>query len=119
MTFKKNSLGEVSQDKHQASGMLCANAEQGRRWLEFLIEELTFVTSLEQAPEAIVTARSHLINNRHFAATAFCLEDLVFHRLGREWKDRQSLSGMLEQIQLAQLLGISAFHCRFLFFSTE
>ena len=38
---------------------------------------------------------------------ASCLEDLLFHRLGKEWSQRSELSSLLEQIQLSQSFGIS------------
>lgn len=82
------------------------NTRQGRRWLEILIEELTFVSSLDQAATAVVNARVHLQNNPILAAVPSDLEDLIFHRLGREWHERQSLTMMLEQVQLAHSLGI-------------
>jgi len=78
---------------------------QGRRWLENLIEELTVVTSFEQSPEATVLAQLHIRTNRQLAATAFCLEELVFYRLAKEWTTRQSLTMMLEQVHLARFLG--------------
>ncbi|KAL1999926.1 hypothetical protein VTN02DRAFT_3799 [Thermoascus thermophilus] len=76
-----------------------------RRWLERLIEELTFVSPLDQAPSAIITARSHLHSDQQFVAAGSTLEDLLFHRLGKEWERRNRLSMMLEQIQLARHLG--------------
>lgn len=85
--------------------------QQGRRWLENLIEELTVVTSFEQSPEAMVIARSHIRNNKHLASTASCLEDLVFYRLGKEWGTRQGLTAMLEQVHLARFLGTQICTC--------
>jgi hypothetical protein len=38
------------------------------------------------------------------------IEDLLFHRLGREWNERNNLSSLFEQIQLSQIFGISLIH---------
>lgn len=73
--------------------------------MERLIEELTFVSPFDQAPSAIITAKSHLHSDQQFVAAGSTLEDLLFHRLGKEWESRNRLSMMLEQIQLARDLG--------------
>ena len=70
-----------------------------------MIEELTFASSIEQAAISIHTAKVHLYNNQNFAAVAFSLEELLFYRFQKEWNKRQTLSLLLEQVQLAQFLG--------------
>lgn len=53
----------------------------------------------------IHTAKAHILNNPNFAAVASSLEELLFYRLKKEWEKRQSLSLLLEQVQLARFLG--------------
>ena len=53
----------------------------------------------------MVEARLSLLHDSKLGAVASNLEDLLFHRLGREWDTRKSLSALIEQIQLAQNLG--------------
>lgn len=44
-----------------------------------------------------------------FVAVASSLEDLLFHRLGKEWNDRSNFGALLEQILLSFDLGQSIF----------
>lgn len=53
----------------------------------------------------VVEAQVDLFHNRKLRAIASNLEDLLFHRLGKEWNKRRNLSALLEQIQLAHNLG--------------
>lgn len=76
----------------------------GRRWFERLIEELTFVTSFDQAPAVLVMGKRH-IHAEMNSTIISCLEDLLFHRLGKEWSNRNKFSSILEQVQLAHLIG--------------
>ncbi|GAD91519.1 hypothetical protein PVAR5_0091 [Paecilomyces variotii No. 5] len=78
-----------------------------RRWFERLIEELTFVTSFDQAPSVLVMGK-HNIHAEVNSTILSCLEDLLFHRLGKEWKNRNTFSAILEQVQLAHLIGTHA-----------
>ncbi|KAL1886900.1 hypothetical protein Plec18167_000835 [Paecilomyces lecythidis] len=78
-----------------------------RRWFERLIEELTFVTSFDQAPAVLVMGKRH-IHAEVNSTIISCLEDLLFHRLGKEWNNRNKFSSILEQVQLAHLIGTHA-----------
>lgn len=101
-----------------------------RHWLENLVQELTFISSVERCSQVIVRVRSDLLAEnpsqgaRQAPLTvASHIEDLLFHRLGKEWNERNDLSSLFEQIQLLQIFGIShkymsqfgesADHCRF------
>lgn len=83
--------------------------------METLISELTFVTSLEQSPEAITTTRAQILNNKDLVTVASCLESLLFYRLGKEWETQrgQGFTMMLEQVHFARFMGkkVSNFHC--------
>lgn len=50
-------------------------------------------------------AKDHLLNNQNFFVVGSSLEELLFYRLKKEWEKRQSLSVLLEQVQLARFLG--------------
>lgn len=78
---------------------------QERRWLERLIDDLTFASSVDQAPFSIHEGKVYLLTSQNLATVASSLEDLLFYRLGKEWLKRRSLSMLLEQVQLAQVLG--------------
>ncbi|KAJ5504872.1 hypothetical protein N7463_007746 [Penicillium fimorum] len=76
-----------------------------RSWMQHIQEELVIVTSLEQSSMAIANLRANLQNNPEFAATAYCLEELLFYRMDKEWGSMSSLSSSLEKVQEAQVLG--------------
>ncbi|KXG50377.1 Tetratricopeptide-like helical [Penicillium griseofulvum] len=76
-----------------------------RTWIQHIQEELVIVSSLEQSSTAIANLRSNLQSNSEFAATAYCLEDLLFYRMNKEWGSMSSLSSALEKVQEAQVLG--------------
>ncbi|KAF8250004.1 hypothetical protein K440DRAFT_659974 [Wilcoxina mikolae CBS 423.85] len=81
-----------------------------RRWLEFLLLEITFRSALENDCEAVANAFDEItIGGTEFTIISCALEELLFHRLrkDREWWVRNDLSSLLEQMQLAHNLGSS------------
>ena len=85
-----------------------------RYWLESLLRELIFVSSFEQCTQAIIEAQSKILSsrqnpsqNKRLFVLAASIEDLLFHRLGRDWKERNDVSSLFEQIQISQILGTS------------
>ncbi|KAJ6177949.1 hypothetical protein N7519_008410 [Penicillium mononematosum] len=76
-----------------------------RTWIQHIQEELVIVSSLEQSSTAIANLRSNLQSNPEFAATAYCLEELLFYRMTKEWGSMSSLSSSLEKVQESQILG--------------
>lgn len=85
-----------------------------RHWLEILVQELTFISSVQRCSQAIAKAQSDLLAGnpsqgaqRGPLIVASHIEGLLFHRLGREWNERNDLSSLFEQIQLSQIFGIS------------
>ncbi|KAJ5612695.1 Tetratricopeptide-like helical [Penicillium lagena] len=81
-----------------------------RQWLELVLEELTFISSHEQSASVIMSTFSTLHGSKHRQATVGCLEELLFHRLEREWQQRQSFTAILEQMQQARQLGFQVAH---------
>ncbi|KAI9889599.1 MAG: hypothetical protein M1814_005106 [Vezdaea aestivalis] len=90
-----------------------------RSWLEKLLRECTFISSLENSSQAIskfkskiLHARQHPLQDKRFLALLADLEQLLFHKLGKEWKDRSDISSLLEQVQISYLFG-NMFHSFF------
>ncbi|KAJ5778909.1 hypothetical protein N7457_006629 [Penicillium paradoxum] len=88
-------------------GEECSKSFLGRRrtWIQRIQDEVLIVTSLEQSSTAIANLRSNLQIKPEFASTAYCLEELLFYRMSREWGSMISLSTSLEKVQEAQFLG--------------
>lgn len=86
-----------------------ADPISGRFWLEELIRRLTYVSAIDQASSAVTKAISILHSNQAYLTVAFGLENLLFHRIGKEWQDRSSLSSLLGQYELSLLLGNLSF----------
>ena len=69
---------------------------------------LTYISSLEQAPEAILKAQSRLFSDTG-TNVGSALEELLYHRLGHDWTQRANLSWVLEQLQFASQIGMRSF----------
>ena len=87
-----------------------------RYWLESLLRELIFVSSFEQCAQTITEAQSKILSSRQnprqnegLFVLAASIEDLLFHRLGKDWNERNDLSSLFEQIQVSQILGTLTF----------
>ncbi|KAJ5166413.1 DNA helicase UvrD-like C-terminal [Penicillium canariense] len=76
-----------------------------RHWVQMLMSELSFVTSLEQSTTTIAKLLSKLRNGTEFGATRACFEDLLYHRMGRDWHGIQTFTALLEQVHISRLLG--------------
>ena len=83
-----------------------------RRWLEILIRQLTYGSAFEQDFRAITTERLKIANGNSPPASMASMEDLLFVRIRTEWEKRKLYSKLLEEIQVAELLG-SHFKSRF------
>ncbi|KAI5837906.1 hypothetical protein DFP73DRAFT_600345 [Morchella snyderi] len=81
-----------------------------RRWLENLLAITTYLSSVEHDPRITVCARRALADGKspHFGVWGG-LERLSYHRLDKNWDQMWDFSSMLEQIQLAETLGVSGF----------
>ncbi|KAH8693394.1 hypothetical protein GQ44DRAFT_832739 [Phaeosphaeriaceae sp. PMI808] len=81
-----------------------------RHWLERLLREVTYVSSLQHDPLSISQAQMEHFHGREASIVASGIEDLLFFRLREEyWESRRSLSALLEQIQMAQNLGLDVY----------
>ena len=89
-------------DRHDL--MLCIR-HIGRGWLERLLGELTYLSSLDQDASILTKAQISVFSSSEHSAITSSIEDLLFHRLRKEWGVRCELSQLLEQIQLSQALG--------------
>lgn len=85
-----------------------------RYWLESLLRELIFISSFEHSSQVITRFQSTILSskqnprqNKGLFVLAASIEDLLFHRLGKDWAERNDISSLYEQIQLSQILGIS------------
>ncbi|KAL9124703.1 MAG: hypothetical protein Q9217_005994 [Psora testacea] len=77
-----------------------------RYWLERLLRELTFVSPFEQDAYVIRLMQVKLVDDHHVSIVKSSLEDLLYHRLGRDWnKKTTSYSSLLEQVQMAKMFG--------------
>ena len=83
-----------------------------RYWLESFLREMVFVSSFEQFSQASMEAQSKILSasqnpgrDKRLAVLAASIENLLFHRLGREWNERNDISSLFEQIQVSQILG--------------
>ena len=76
-----------------------------RRWLEPLIRQLTYISSFVQDFTVITMERLNIASEKSPPASLASIEDLLFVRIRKEWEKRNSYSRLLEDIQVAELLG--------------
>ena len=76
-----------------------------RHWLERLLRELTYLSSVKQHPSAIKLTHTELLNEKRFTTVSSFLGDLLYFRLESEWEQRNNFTSLLEQMQLAKALG--------------
>ena len=76
-----------------------------RYWLEKILVALTFISGFEQDASVIGNVSRKLYPLGAWKTVSSCLEDLLFHRLGREWDIRHDLGSILDQFNQATLLG--------------
>lgn len=81
-----------------------------RHWMERLVRELTHLSSVEQHTFAIMKTQVELFQDKRFIAVSSFLEELLYFRLGKEWKLRSDFTSLLEQIQLARSFGSNVQH---------
>lgn len=81
----------------------------GRYWLERLIRATTYVSGLDQAASAISKSVSALHTNDEYLTVASHLEDLLLHRISKEWGNRSSISSIMAQFLFSLNLGGYAF----------
>lgn len=54
--------------------------------------------------------QGQILRGDHSFVIASSLEDLLYHRLGKEWNERSYFSSLLEQIQMAETFGRNVQH---------
>ena len=76
-----------------------------RYWLEQLLRELTYLSAVEQHASTIAKTQAKLCYDREYIAILSSIEELLYHRLHREWSKRSNFTSLLEQLQLAKAFG--------------
>ncbi|KAG8528783.1 uncharacterized protein KY384_006471 [Bacidia gigantensis] len=76
-----------------------------RRWLERLLRELTFVSACDQDATQVNSGWQQLLADRGLTVVKSSLEDLLYHRLGRQWASNKTYSAIHEQLQMASCFG--------------
>ncbi|KAL9137246.1 MAG: hypothetical protein Q9175_001553, partial [Cornicularia normoerica] len=84
-----------------------------RHWLERLLRELTFLSATEQSASAITKTQMELLRGNKFLVVRSSLEELLYFRLGKEWRERSDFTALLEQMQIAEAFGIFFIHSFF------
>ncbi|KAL9101119.1 MAG: hypothetical protein Q9163_003596 [Psora crenata] len=83
-----------------------------RYWLETLFKELTWVSSFEQDSTLLRQTILDLMVSGKYPAIRSGLENLLYHRLDKDWDQNSGYSALLEQLQLAKIFGRDI-HVRF------
>lgn len=80
-----------------------------RRWMETLLEELTYISAYEQDPLKIEAVWNNARNNKHLAWMLADFENLLIIHLrpGDQWELRNNISAWLDQFQVAYRLGLN------------
>ena len=76
-----------------------------RHWLERLLRELTWGTAFEQDASVISQTKSRIFQKKEFPTVSSALEDLLYHRLRKDWSTQITYTTFLEQVQIARLFG--------------
>ena len=76
-----------------------------RHWLERLLRELTHLSAVEQHASTIAKTQAKLCYDREYIAILSSVEELLYHRLHKEWSKRSNFTSLLEQMQLAKAFG--------------
>ena len=76
-----------------------------RHWLERLLRELTHLSAVEQHASTITKTQAKLCYDREYIAILSSMEELLYHRLHKEWSKRSNFTSLLEQMQLAKAFG--------------
>ena len=76
-----------------------------RHWLERLLRELTYLSSVEQHTSTIMWALGELVHEKRLIAISSFLQELLYFRLANEWEQRSDFTSLLEQMQLAKAFG--------------
>ncbi|KAL9611745.1 MAG: hypothetical protein Q9167_003631 [Letrouitia subvulpina] len=78
---------------------------RGRRLLEELLRKITYITAHEQVSSVILGARNAIFVREQFPTIATCLQELLYYKNTKDWRDYDDLCSFLEQLQLARIMG--------------
>ena len=81
-----------------------------RHWLERLLRELIFLSSTEQSASVITKTQTELLRNNKLLVVRSSLEELLYFRLGKDWRKRSYFTALLEQMQIAEAFGMFSSH---------
>ena len=76
-----------------------------RHWLEKLLRQTTYLSSVEQSTAAILTTQEKLLQDHRLLTVSCFIEELLYHRLRSEWERRNGFTSLMEQIQMAEIFG--------------
>ena len=94
--YYRRAMNETFQDKYLGIK---------RHWLERLLRELTHLSAVEQHASTIAKTQAKLCYDREYIAILSSVEELLYHRLHKEWSKRSNFTSLLEQMQLAKAFG--------------
>ncbi|KAJ5107749.1 hypothetical protein N7456_004424 [Penicillium angulare] len=80
-----------------------------RHWAQTLAGELSFISSADQCPAAIMNTRKRLIDEAQWNPTLVILEELMHHIMSKDWRKMHTFTGIMEQHQLAHGLSVNVF----------
>ena len=64
--------------------------------LQLFLREVTYVSSFKQDASIISKIQAEELRGDTASAIGSCFEDFLYHRLGREWAQRNNFSSFLE-----------------------
>lgn len=77
-----------------------------------MLAAITYLSALESAPTILVDSRARILKeDSTYFQVSQGLRNLSHRRLSAEWQSMRDFSSILEQLQVAELLGKSLFHC--------
>ena len=85
-----------------------------RSWLEKLIQEVTFLSSVAHSSTVVAKLqtilsleKAALVEGGKYRSLAPQIEDLLFYRLRNEWNAMSAISAIIDQMRLSRVLGSS------------
>ena len=76
-----------------------------RHWLQRLLREITYLSAVEQDALVIDETMADLLDGQQHTAISSSVEEFLYHRLFKDWKERSDFASLLEQMQQAQAFG--------------
>ncbi|KAL9045188.1 MAG: hypothetical protein Q9214_001735 [Letrouitia sp. 1 TL-2023] len=76
----------------------------GRHFLEELLRKITYITAHEQRSSVIMEARNAIFVREQFPTVAVSLQELLYQKNTKDWRDYDDLCSFLEQLQFAKMM---------------